>query len=628
MTPDEDSVTGTPVAILERPVDVPTLLALPAFSRGSCLVVATSPGVCWELEKHEVPYRSLEDYCSPEELYQIGRENFRTVDRICALLDESLSQQLDTLQGVLKPATDNHQFIKFLYDALSIRIHLLRRLVTKERASQVITMGQPGGLGLHDYYGPLTEEENIFPALLDLRGWPCRHVRIDRPADDGTSEGFSRPAKNPGRVGRFLRTRSLVIDSYTTAKIHGMAAAAGIMGLSLRNLFHRRKYLYIATYSHNWYAMIPHFYRKGYSTVHLKTFNQTLQEAGRSLDITLPLSLREFCTCGPVDFTQLFMEYLLHLFQVYRECAPSLARTIDDLFRSKPPEALLFGARPSFLEQIPAHIAQKRGIPVITWQHGGAGYFDQPIQLYDELMNSDFHFAWGPSTRDQMARDDLNRFPCRICAVGSMECESIHRSSPSYTRREYALYVTSMYNLSRFIVAYRYPPRDNHLWAVQKQILQCLARHCTPTIFKMHPTSGQEGHILEYLKDPAFRTIAVIKGERRFADLIPDADFIVIDGPSTVLIQGAATTKPLFVLLSFIRLTDEAEELLRKRAFCYRTLDEILAALANHLEGRDMDQHPDVNNTEFLEQYGICSTTEPVGTRALAALDRILKRAP
>jgi hypothetical protein len=41
-----------------------------------------------------------------------------------------------------------------------------------------------------------------------------------------------------------------------------------------------------------------------------------------------------------------------------------------------------------------------------------------------------------------------------------------------------------------------------------------------------------------------------------------------------------------------------------------------------------MDQHPDVNNTEFLEQYGICSTTEPVGTRALAALDRILKRAP
>jgi hypothetical protein len=586
--------------------------------------------VCWELEKRNLPYQNLEDYSSPEEMYRLGRENFQTVDRICDILDSGLHPQIDTLEGMLKPGHDNFQFIKMLYDALSLRVHLLRSIIGKEQADQVVTIARPGGLGPlpGNYQSAFLDDDSIFSALLDLRGWSCRHVRIDR-TGDSLPVGSSRPAGMAEKVRISLKTQSLVLDFRTTAKQQGMTTALGLLGHSLKNLVHGPQFLHIATYSQNWNALLPQLYRQGYLIAHLDAISGKFQGLKRIGELTLPNSLlADFCTRAPVDFSPLFADRLLRLLLIYQELAPPLARAFLEIFKRKPPAALLAGTRSNFREQIPAHIAHRYGIPVISWQHGAAGYFDQPIQFYDELMNSDFHFAWGPSSRDQMAGDELNHFPCRICAVGSMECESIHRKSRSYIRRDYALYVTSMYYLSKFYVGWRYPPRDNALWAAQRMILGCLADHGTPAVFKMHPASSHERHILEFLEGPAFRTITVVRGERRFTELLPHSDFIVIDVPSTVLVQAVATRKPVFVLLSFIRLTEEAGELLEKRAFCYRTPEDLVGALGAYLTERDLDQHPDANNTEFLERYGICSSGEPVGNRALANLNRILEVAP
>jgi len=627
---DDGSPTGNPIAILEKPGDVAVFLDLPVISRGPARAIATTPGVCWELEKRHQPYRILEDYLSAEEVYRIGRENFRRVDRVCSLLDESLSSQIDTFRGVLKPGSDNYLFMKMVYDALSIRVHLLREIIGREQADHVITVAGSEGSGPppRNYVTPFSEDNPVFSALLDLEGWPCRHERV-RAADHPPSSRPLGPAAGKGGLRTLLKNWSLALDIFTTAKIHGPGAAIGFAAGYVKNQFQRPRYLYIATYSPGWNALLPRLNKRGYTTVHLETMYGTPRGSGKSPGFSFPSSrLAELCTVGSIDFSPLFLERLRHLYQAYGEVAPLLARDLTELFRSKKPEALLFGTRSNFMEQIPAHIAKEFGIPVISYQHGAGGYFEQPILLYDELMNSDFQFAWGPSVRDQMMGEELNRFPCRICPVGSMELESIHQDSLSHTRSDYALYVTSMYYLSRFYVGYRYPPRDNLLWMVQRRILRCLADHRITTIFKLHPSSYQEKHLREYLEDPAFRTITAVRGERQFTGLLPDAGFIVIDLPSTVLIQAVATRKPMFVLLLFLQLTDEAEELLRKRAFCYRSLGELLAALEGYLEGKALDQRPDVNNTEFLERYGITSSVDTVEDRALATLERILKAKP
>jgi hypothetical protein len=278
------------------------------------------------------------------------------------------------------------------------------------------------------------------------------------------------------------------------------------------------------------------------------------------------------------------------------------------------------------VEQLAARLAQGHGLPVINWQMGAYGAHKAPIMLYVEFMNSDLVLVWGKGVEETMKADPLNTFPCRIEPVGSASLEDVRRRHAGEPGKPGILYVTTNYAGNRLYVSYEDPFHDNELWETQKAIIDLLGRHRGTSVLKIHPGALSRAHIDEYIEDQGFgEKIRVIQREKSFEDLLSGADAVIIDFPSTSLLQALAAGKTIFVLTRHARLLEEAMALLRKRAYCTGDLGEFTGMIRAYLEGRPVPGNPDRSNTEFLERYGVHHPDGRAAGRALAALGRFLR---
>jgi hypothetical protein len=93
-----------------------------------------------------------------------------------------------------------------------------------------------------------------------------------------------------------------------------------------------------------------------------------------------------------------------------------------------------------------------------------------------------------------------------------------------------------------------------------------------------------------------------IGGEVRISDLICKAKAIVIDTPTTTLLQAAFTNAPVFVLTRFIKFTEHAMGLLRRRAVTADSTRELVGKLNEYVK---TGRYPaDVFDREFIKAYG------------------------
>ena len=77
--------------------------------------------------------------------------------------------------------------------------------------------------------------------------------------------------------------------------------------------------------------------------------------------------------------------------------------------------------------------------------------------------------------------------------------------------------------------------------------------------------------------------------------------------------------------IKHISLTENGVLLLKKRAYCYKDIDEFCNALSLYFKGNLVDQKPDVNNVEFLEGYGIMKNDGKVVERVMNVLNNLIK---
>ena len=68
-------------------------------------------------------------------------------------------------------------------------------------------------------------------------------------------------------------------------------------------------------------------------------------------------------------------------------------------------------------------------------------------------------------------------------------------------------------------------------------------------------------------------------------------------------------------------LRDEALNLLKKRVYWSDNINTFVRIIADFLEGKPPDQKPDINNTEYLEMFGLSKLDGKVAERALGILE-------
>lgn len=230
---------------------------------------------------------------------------------------------------------------------------------------------------------------------------------------------------------------------------------------------------------------------------------------------------------------------------------------------------------------------------------------------------------------------DAKRFGTRLVAIGSPSLETLYRMlQPKKAKKcvklapekKVVLYPTTNFLQNNLYISFPPPYSDNNIWHTQRAILDVLAKHRDfSVVIKTHPTRMyRESPMRLYAKERNFENCQFIRDECAFADLLPIADLLVIDAPSTILLQALTTSKPIFVYTGHLHLDAQAQKMLERRAFCYRDLKNLANAICKYLSECKIDKRVNLNDKKFLNAYGISSQEKGSGLRAAKMLKKIM----
>ena len=607
------------VAILEQIHDIPPLLAIQSRVPTRIRVIATSPAVAWELGKQQVGFRGIEEFCDREAMVALGMDNFRTVQEICDLIDADLGEHIPSLEEFnIRPAGDNFLFFKILYDGLSIRSSILQGLAGRENPDLLLTFrwNTEGQIPSGSPHVPFPRDEHLYGTVLSCPGWssPVTPVvlRYPVPRETGRTGIFE-------GIGDSLEKHSNLYNLAYTRKRYGTRRSLRLLPDMAKNWFNGGERLLITGYAYNWHYLIPELYAHGFQVTHLHIPPAEMASSGKEVTFDRAL-VASRCRLNGIDLSGVFfgraIPALSRAVHESRTLASPISRRLDALN----PVAVLCGARARSLDHLPARIARDRGIPVLSWQHGSQGVNHAPIMLYTDVMGSDYHLCFGEGVRDEFAADAMSIFLCDVRSVGSYELQELVMAVPEKDPEFSVLYATTSYYGNYLYVSAPSLFRDLEFWETQRAILDLLGRSGKKAAFKLHPSTPREENLYEFLDTQGYRNITPFKTERTFLDLLRCSEMVVLDFPSTALLQSIAAGKPVFVLTKHLKLTNRALSLLAKRAWCADDLPRFLAMLQGYLDGTPRGPVPDIRNIEFLERYGVHRLDGNVAGRAMEVL--------
>ena len=140
-------------------------------------------------------------------------------------------------------------------------------------------------------------------------------------------------------------------------------------------------------------------------------------------------------------------------------------------------------------------------------------------------------------------------------------------------------------------------------------------------ILKLHPNPyWNDFPDIDVLKSN--ENMLVIKNEHKLNELFPITDAILMDLPSTTIIQAVATNKPVFALLKYFKYTEQMKRLLSKRVIWSEDEDELLTQVEKYIKS---GSYPvDLNNVEFLSEYGTYLDNGKSAERAVSKVIHII----
>jgi len=238
-----------------------------------------------------------------------------------------------------------------------------------------------------------------------------------------------------------------------------------------------------------------------------------------------------------------------------------------------------------------AHIANYLKIPVLTWQHGEMGSYIDIFQESIETRYSNIYFCYGEGVAERYRGFIASSALLEVVPVGNLSKKCLSDKS------EYILYATGKWTgvISPFFENF---DTDSRLYLTQVKIIEYLDGLIkVKSIFKASNQANQNLVL--------FRTKRVeINYGTPYIDLVSKASLIILDTPSTTLIEAVSTDKPIFVINSLLPgkwNNLKFIELLKKRALVFDNVDDLVKSLELFLNFNIYNA--DVTNKEFYHYY-------------------------
>lgn len=643
------------IILLEHEEQVKNYIERCEEIKGQKQVIALSPFAMHELDKHNIPYKIIEDYCDPEELYKLGTDNYQTVENLCDVIDKKIQNVCpDTLTLNITPARFGLFTLKMMYDAATIRLFQLFKLIDAEKPNSIFIYGSkkyPFGTSEMAPYLSFDNRESIYAHLLALAGWGVDVDVIVLPPvqypeniynQEERHQNISKKFKN--RMIGWLQHHPKMFDLAMATRKRGWY---GLFGM-LKSYLHTGKLVPVLLFGggNNWDDCIAELRSAGVSPLiriqdDLAYWISDRFSNKRDSDVMIAAweelkideDFHRFFVWDTVDFFPVVEERLRFTMEHWTFACLNAYEEAEEWLKKRGIKAVLGSTFSTCTGHSVSQAAKNLDVPVILWQHGTYGYFDWIMGIYNDIIPSDALFVFGEGTVEK-CRTIAKRYSTQILPIGSSSLEKLYEGNNTKSKRYVKLspnekvivYVTTTFYQNDFYISW--PPvfSDNYFWQTQQSIMDALGKHNEyNVIVKTHPSHAyRETPLRSYANEKGFENCQFIRDECSFTDLLPLADVIIIDMPSTVLLQSLTTIKPIFALLKHLKVDDDAIDLLKRRTYCYFDLGKFTNDLDTFLSSGSIDTEADLNDRAFLKMYGTHLDDGKSGVRAAQALIKII----
>lgn len=581
--------------------------------------IALGPSAMHYLAGKGIPYTVPEDYCSRQEL-----------DEICIAYYEKLAWAVGMIDGII---LDRDEFLRewgvrpFLFyqwqlaqvcDALVARTIQLQRIMDRYEGCEVYIHKAPEqpwslfGIGF-------SQEETLWGRVLGLNGWKNKIHVLPQPATTahasqivGEPNARSIKEKTIKVISSIVKENSCLDSCLLSARDGYWKNIAHIANNACSAL---TKAIGLTHLAYEWSEIMPDISRLDHPFYVVRLQEMPTKQMESEIN-GAPASLwdifRNVLNGFSVDIASVLKDRFEFIVATSKSSAGKMIAYYERLFVKNRIRLLLTVSRPSFGSYVLRQYCWHRGIPVISWQHG-AEWCDKHItQRYDliNLIGCNTLCVAGDTVRKGYEMSPfLRNNACSVVATGLPSLNKLKDIRYDRTSKSIRiLWVFGGYYGNGWYCGFS-PPFSDRLY-YKEQMLIVGAMHRLLRTFpdmeltiKLYPS--------EYINDqppwiPEFEgvnRVSFVYKKPDFVELLHRHDAVIVDSPTTTLLQSAATKLPIFVSMANIRWPEAAQELLRKRACCADSADVLIEALEGFISN---GAYPyDVDNVEFLKEYGI-----------------------
>ena len=613
--------------------------------------LCTSPTVFYELKRHGKSVESLHRFLSFAGQNRLCEALELPVARLCRSLDVELHRSVPGLPGAFRPFDAMEFQLKSAFESFAVRYHQLesffgseRPSVLHSRLSEPRSFDEPIVSSLDHSAQPLiwaATESSAAVTLLQQEGWPEAEANaIQALGAAGTALGQGVASTTPERVLGAFANLNLVL---------------GVLMLGLRNVKARQgsDVVTVISKTDEVVAFLMQVLTKRDVTVDWWTrleIDPVSMRRGRPVRISQTPVSAEMREWKP-DTVRTIVG------RAWGEAEPGLADPLTAVLRSRliryagrrvpvllkcfersvaylekrKPHAVLSGTRAGDAAQVLAQACQAASTPLVSFQHGGnIGYNRVERLRRSDLKGGGLYATYGPGVTGHLEsvalESSLDVKPVTVgwerqgragsYRFGRRRLTS-RRERPDGSRSsgQLVLYVAAgVIGDRRLGVGLWYDDVD--YFSYQTELLRVLsASEFQRVVIKRHMKEKLPNPLARYVADAELRAEIIKEGS--LSKLLPQASTIVVDFPSTTLVEALAMGKRvIYVDLGLVEWLPEAVEKLKLSARWISKRGEWQAELAQALEdavGGSWHREPDI----FCREYAAADYTP---TAVLAAL--------
>lgn len=585
------------------------------------LWIATGPYAMHELEKQNISYDIPENYYKTEELSKICEESRFRIKLMCDILDNLLSQKIKEVRNNnIKPTLFYYHALIQTIDGVVARTFQIKRFLEQIKPESIIVHNS-AVFPFATYKIAFNNREFIYGRILSLPGWNVKIYIL------------------PEVIVNSMKNQPLL------QIFKGKIAVSYILKLLKSIMLYKGVYPSICLYKPNyeWLSLSAHLKNIGirvitfpdqninFEIINYQTQKQLIQEIEKNINF------RNIFIWDKIDIYPLIKDRVAYLLKDnVNKVVGSFEKAVN-FFEKNKVKAVLTTAKPEAIDHAICFAAQQLEIPVINWQHGSAGFYVHHTIEYFDFLTTNFYFTYGNETRKNMLKK-AEMFGTTLKSVGSCSLDLLksnykktHQNKKllqwvlreKKTKQKICLYCTTNYFENNWYSGYDPPPSDTLFYRTQMSIVNGLLK-CPNLVMllKLHPnTTYRQPPWVQCLHGNG--SVFIISNEATFMQLLQYADLIVLDWPSTTLLQSLTTNKPVFVVIKHLYFLTEARETLSRRAVCADEPEGLLKIICKFLETNVYSAN--ISDNTFLKSYGTCLDDGNSCKRAFKEVLDILK---